>query len=328
MGRIPGREATTSTELALEACHEAMAGGRPPGTLALVGASTAGDMSVGEEAFHLDSTGVDLPSKADFLWPQLSHRPTERVREALGVDGPCLTISTACTSGTVALGVGRDLLRTQQADAVLVFGADALCRTTTWGFGSLGVHAAEVSRPFDRDRKGMNLGEAGAALLLEPLGRALARGARPLALIEGYATSSDAYHLTSPDPTGAGAKRAILEACGGWPLDRIDLINAHGTGTELNDAMEAQVVGELFPEVAVTAIKGAVGHTLGAAGALEAVLTVLSIAEGRIPPVVGLRETDFGIDLVRTERRQPVRAALSVNFAFGGHNAAVLLTAP
>lgn len=306
-----------STPLALDVCGQVLQGTHPE--LAVFGATTASDMWAGEEAFRLDHQGEDV-RPGQLLWRQLSHAPTTAVCDALGSQGPRGTISTACTSGAVAIVLAAQQLLLGHAPAALAFGADGLCRTTVHGFGSLGVYSASASRPFDRDRSGMNLGEGAAALLLEPLDAALARGATPLALLEGWGNTSDAHHLSAPHPQGAGATRAIAQAMG--DCARVDWVCAHGTGTELNDRMEAAVLAPLG--AAVSGIKGAVGHTLGAAGALEAVVTVLALRDGRLPPnanLVNPENTD--VDWVMEQRAGRIDQALSVNFAFGGHNTAL-----
>jgi 3-oxoacyl-(acyl-carrier-protein) synthase len=242
----------------------------------------------------------------------------------LGATGPRISLSTACTSGTCAIGIAADLIRTGRATKVLAFGADVICRISYFGFHSLSVYSQAPCRPFDRHRDGMNIGEGAAALLLEPLEDALARGATPLALLGGYGNTSDAHHLTSPHPEGDGARRALHAAMGDLGLDAIDHVNAHATATRLNDQMEAGVLTD-FPGASITAIKGAVGHALGAAGALEALVTVLAIQQERIPGIVGCHDPEYDLDLVRETRETRVDHALSANFAFGGHNAVLRL---
>lgn len=317
--RLPqGRFATS--ELAVFACRRAIAGYPDPAELALVGASTSGDMSVAEQAWRQWRETGQPDSPRHLVWRQLAHVPTQRVAWELGIEGSRSTVSTACTSGTVALSNAVDLVQSGLAPAALSFGADALCRITIDGFGSLGVYSPVPCQPFDRDRQGMNLGEGAAALLVEDLDHALARGARPLAIVSGSGNASDAHHLTAPHPQALGARAAIAQALGG---QRVDLINAHATGTPLNDAMEAAALADLG--AAVSGLKGALGHCLGAAGSLEALVAVMSLIEQRAPPNTGLVATDFDLDLVRAARAMTIERVLSVNFAFGGHNAAVAL---
>jgi len=314
----------TSTEIAILVAEEATRDLDTAEGLAVVGASTSSDMVIGEEAFRQVLFEEPLAKPDEYLWAQLCARPSERVHRSLGADGPRISLSTACTSGACAVGIAADLLHTGRAKKVLAFGADVLCRISYFGFHSLGVYSQAPCRPFDKARGGMNIGEGAGALLLEPLDDALARGATPLALLAGYGNTSDAHHLTAPHPEGDGARRAVQGALGGIDPERVDHVNAHATATLLNDAMEAMVLSEL-PRASVTAMKGAVGHTLGAAGALEAVATVLSVVQERVPPVVGLEDPEFDLDFVREPREERVDCALSVNFAFGGHNAALLV---
>jgi len=312
-----------SSDMAVYVARQALQGYPDPAGLALVGASTSGDISVAESAWRAWRAGEEMESPRHFLWRQLAHVPTQRVAWELGIEGSRSTLSTACTSGTVAIANAADLITSGAAPAVLAFGADALCIMTRQGFGSLGVHSAERTRPFDRDRAGMNLGEGAAALLLEDLDHALARGATPLAIVTGSGNATDAHHLTAPHPEARGAKEAIAQALQG---SQVDYVNAHATGTLKNDEMEAMALAPLG--AAVSGLKGAIGHCLGAAGALEAVVTVLAIQNGVVPPNTGMENSDFDLDLIREARTMKVQQALSVNFAFGGHNAAIALGAP
>jgi 3-oxoacyl-(acyl-carrier-protein) synthase len=282
-------------------------------------------MGVGEDAFARHQRGEPLDPDR-YLWSQPCHRPTRAVVRALGATGPALTMSTACTSGATAIGVGLDLLRSGRARRVVAFGTDALCQLTTSGFAALGLHSAAGCRPFDVDRDGMCLGEGAAALLLE-----LGTGDRPpLAEVLGFGTAVDAHHLSTPDPEARGAIAAMHAALTEAEIAASELgyVNAHGTGTVLNDAMEALALGRVVPGVPVSSTKGATGHTLGAAGALEAVFTVLALRDGALPPNVGVRSPVPGLDLVRHTRRAPLSRAMSVNFAFGGHNTALVFGRP
>lgn len=323
-----GEGAATTTELALVAAEEALAGLDAAGRqqLAIVGASTCGDMQKGEAAWSQLLADQPVTTPLDFLWGQLSHQPAQVLRQQLGSTGPCWTVSSACTSGAVAVAQAADLLLAGRARRVLAFGADALCRTTVHGFGSLAAHAAEPCRPFDRDRAGMSLGEGAGALLLETAQAAAERDAPVLAELIGAGNRSDAWRLTAPHPDGRGARAAIAEALGDCPAGDVGYVCAHATGTELNDAMEARVLAQALPAAAVSGVKGAIGHTMGAAGAIEAVVAVLALQRGMLPPNAGLQVPELdGIDLVRSPRAAPeLRLALSVNFAFGGSNTALL----
>lgn len=316
---------STGTSLARHAIGQALGGIDPEG-LAVVGASTAGDMGLGEVAFGQQVRGEPIDHVEDYLWTQLCHRSTRLLATELGATGPVLTASTACTSGATALSIAADWVRSGRVRAALAFGTDALCHTTTSGFASLGLHSAVGCRPFDQARDGMCLGEGAGAVLVERAEDARARGARPLAAILGTGSAQDAHHLSTPDPSGGGAIRAMRAALAMAGVDPADLgyVNAHGTGTVLNDAMEGQALGALLPGAPVSSTKGATGHTLGAAGTLEAVFAVLALQEGVLPPNVGLDRAAFDLDLVRVARPARPSVVMSVNFAFGGHNTAIV----
>jgi 3-oxoacyl-[acyl-carrier-protein] synthase II len=255
----------------------------------------------------------------------------------LGLHGPSFTVSTACAAGTTALGLALDLLRAHRCDVVLAGGTEAaVTPLVVTGFDrlkALSRHAADpsrASRPFDAERDGFVLGEGAAVLVLERAQDAAARGRRGYARLLGYGASSDAHHLTAPDPEGHSARRAVREALddAGAGAGDVALVNAHATSTPQGDAVEARLIAGIFgPDIPVTSTKGVTGHMLGAAGAVEAAFTALSIERGVIPPTAGLRSTDPGlpeIDLVRdTARHTAVPVAVSNSFGFGGHNAVV-----
>jgi 3-oxoacyl-[acyl-carrier-protein] synthase II len=326
-GMLEGGRDRRSSTLALEACREALGPLPPPRDLAVVGATTSADMRAAEPAWRALAQGGQPSEPETYVWPQLCHLPTQHVARQLGARGPRLSLSTACTSGACAVGVAADMLRLGRAPAALAFGVDALCDTTVHGFASLGLYDPQPCRPFHPERKGLNLGEGAGALLLEPLEAALARGAQPIAILAGYGNTSDAHRLTAPEPGGARAGAAIRMALGDLPAERVGWVCAHATGTSINDQTEAEVLSRELPSAAVAGIKGAVGHTLGAAGALEAVVTAMAVQQGRLPPHAGeLDELPPGLALLRDEQRRPLEAAVSVNFAFGGHNTALLVT--
>lgn len=257
-----------------------------------------------------------------------------------GAQGPNLVTTTACASATTAIGTARDLLRTGRCDIVIAGGAEAgLTRPILAGFARMGALSGRVddpataSRPFDADRDGFVAAEGAGILVLERIEHAEARGARIRARVSGYGASADAHHATAPDPTGAGVSAAIgaaLADAGLGPSD-VDHVNAHGTSTPLNDAVEAKVLRRMFGEKpAVTSVKGVTGHSLGAAGAIEAACAVLSIEQNTVPPTANLDSQDpvVDIDVVRGKpRRMPVNAATSNSFGFGGQNAVLVLTA-
>ena len=297
----------------------ALAGGHfDPQGLAVVVATTAGAMVEGELVVRQYVRGEPLSAPRAFYWDARLHGVAEAIAAHLGATGPALAVSTACTSGTVALGLAADLVRAGRATRALVVGVDALCRTTLFGFRSLGVYDRERCRPFSAARNGMNIGEGAAWVLIEPW----AGGTVELL---GVGVATDAHHLTAPDPEGSGLRAAILAALGGVSPAAVDHVNAHATGTQHNDAAEAAVLAALCPEALVSATKGATGHTLGAAGVIEAVFLAQSMSAGVVPPVAGLVQPMVGAGVSAAVRAHPQRVGLSLNLAFGGHNAAVAL---
>lgn len=257
--------------------------------------------------------------------------PAVRLARHVGAAGPVATAQLACASGTQAIAFAAEWVRTGQADVVLAGGTDLLCRFVVAGFNCLRATAA-AARPFDRAREGLVLGEGAAILVVESEAHARARGARIQAALLGAGAAGDAVHMTAPDREGCGAARAMaaaLAAADRKPGD-VDFVSAHGTGTVYNDAMEGAAMGRLFAPgaVPVNSIKGAVGHTLGAAGALEAVVCVRTIATGTIVPTAGLVDPDpacAALDLVYgAARERPVAIALSTSSGFAGANAALV----
>lgn len=249
------------------------------------------------------------------------------------------TVVTACASATNAIGEAYRYVKEGRASVVMTGGSEAsLNKTAISGFAALTALSAATdplaaSLPFDKKRNGFVLGEGAGALLLEELSHAQARGAKIYGEIVGYGVSSDAYHITSPDPAGQGAARAMKLALKDAQIspDQVGYINAHGTATHANDEGESRAIRELFGKnnkVLVSSTKGMTGHLLGAAGAVEAVITAASLAKGILPVNVGASEQDPACDvtLVREDnRRQDVKYALSNSFGFGGHNAVLAL---
>ncbi|MCX5345527.1 beta-ketoacyl-[acyl-carrier-protein] synthase family protein [Streptomyces atratus] len=255
---------------------------------------------------------------------------------ALRAHGPSLAPATACASGATAIAVARDLLTSGRCDVAVAGGAESvltpLVVSAFAGMGALSLRMGDpagASRPFAADRDGFVVGEGSAVLVLERTLDAQARGGRARALLTGAGSGTDAHHPTAPDPEGAGARRAVETALheAGWAAHEVDHINAHGTSTPLNDAMETALISGLFPHrPSVTAPKGVLGHTLAAAGAIEAVATVLALEHGLVPPIANLDSLPDGFDLdcvVKEPRMQHVERALSHSFGFGGHNVAL-----
>jgi 3-oxoacyl-[acyl-carrier-protein] synthase II len=260
------------------------------------------------------------------------YAPAVRVARTFAARGPVATAQLACASGTYAIALAADWVRRGRADVVLAGGADLLCRFVVAGFNCLRA-TASTARPFDVRRRGLVLGEGAAVLVVESAAHARRRGARVRAELVGIGAAGDAVHMTAPDREGGGAERAIRAALAdaGLPPRAVGFVSAHGTGTPYNDAMEAVALGRVFGEraVPVNSIKGAIGHTLGAAGAFEAVLCVQTLATGVVPPTVGLTAVDpacAGLDLVHGAPRQAaVAVAVSTSSGFAGANAALVL---
>ncbi|MFE3517553.1 beta-ketoacyl-[acyl-carrier-protein] synthase family protein [Streptomyces sp. NPDC059166] len=260
----------------------------------------------------------------------------------LGVQGANFTVSSACASGATAIGVARDLLLGGSCDVVLAGGSEsarspmnATCFHQLRALSRRADRPDLASRPFDTDRDGFVLAEGAAVLVLERREHARDRGARVRALLRGFGASADAHHPTAPHPRGRGAEQAVRAAladAGCVPGD-MHHINAHGTSTPTGDAVEAALYLRVYSGTPppVTAPKSVIGHTIGAAGAIEAALTVLALERQQIPPTANLRRQDSGreLDIVtRRPRPVPMQAGLSTSFGFGGQNAALVITVP
>jgi 3-oxoacyl-[acyl-carrier-protein] synthase II len=300
--------------------------------VAVVVGTTTGGIRETEEDFVSRANG--RPGRRSALVVFEKAGTADILANRFDLRGPRLTLHSACASGASAILIGADLIRSGQADVALAGGVDTLARMIVSGFHSLRVVSKEPCRPFDRDRCGLSLGEGAGMLVLETESGAERRGVGVLAVLLGGAQSSDAHHLTAPAPDGAGAARAMRAALArsNVPPEAVDHVNAHGTGTILNDAAEAAaIVSVLEGRTAccpVTSVKGSIGHTLGAAGAIEAIVAVKTLRTGIIPPTVGFREPDpaFGLEIVRDRaRREDVRVVLSNSFGFGGSNAVLCL---
>jgi 3-oxoacyl-[acyl-carrier-protein] synthase II len=271
---------------------------------------------------------------AEFLASYPCHVIPAHVAAEVEFAGINLMIPTACAAGNYAIAHAFDMLRAGRADVMLAGGADAFSRITYTGFARLGAIAPDICRPFDRHRKGMIPGEGAAVLVLEPLAQARARGARIYAEIAGYGLSCDAYHITAAHPEGDGAARAMAKALGhcGLQPDDVSYISAHGTGTPTNDQRETVAVKRVFQEAAyripISSIKSMLGHTMGAASAIEAAACALTVLYDRIPPTMHLEEPDPECDLdyvPNAAREHTVHVAMNNAYAFGGNNSSVIL---
>jgi 3-oxoacyl-[acyl-carrier-protein] synthase II len=267
----------------------------------------------------------------------LNHLPdsiTDRVAQRFGLEGIKSTITTACSSSANAMGYAFDAIASGLADVVVTGGSDVLARLTYGGFNSLRSVDPDPCRPFDRERRGLSIGEAAGILVFEEEDHARRRGAPVVAEFRGYGVTSDAYHMTAPDPTGAAGGRTIRAALENARVDpsQVDYVNAHGTATPQNDRAETHgyrsLFGDRVAKIPVTSVKSMIGHCLGAAGAIEAIFCVLAMRDGVLPPTINqeTRDPDCDLDYVpNVVRRQQVDVSLSNSMGFGGHNAALLL---
>jgi len=259
----------------------------------------------------------------------LSSNPAAAIAREWGFTGPCQTVVNACSSGTDAVGLGAFWIRSGICDVVVAGGADELCRTTYNGFISLMITDDSPCKPFDRDRKGLNLGEGAAMLLLESDDAVRGKEKRARSYVLGYGTACDAYHLTAPRPDGKGLKQAITDALAdsGRTVEEISFVNAHGTGTRDNDRIECQALNEMLPGVPFFSTKGYTGHTLGAAGAIEAAFTVACIEEHMIPVNTGFNYQDPELPASPVVNTMEIsrNIAITESLAFGGHNAVLIL---
>ena len=322
------REQFSRTDaMAVAAAHEAAAAARLPraARVGVVLGGTTGGMFETEELLSSPELARLAPARAGQLVSYPLSASLSRVAEAVGGVTLTRSICSACSGGAIALVQAAAWLTRGEVDFVLAGGADGLCRLTVLGFNALGATDPGACRPFDRARAGLNLGEGAAVLVLERESTALARGAEVLAWLDGYAVGAEAHHITHPDASGAPASRLMrcaLERAGLAPSD-VGYVNAHGTGTQQNDAMEARSLLDVFGNDATTWVsssKAQLGHTLGAAGAIEAALTVLAVARGELPPSVGLLEPELpGLRHVGMRgQSQRVGSAVSNSFGFGG----------
>ncbi|HEY7929910.1 MAG TPA: beta-ketoacyl-[acyl-carrier-protein] synthase family protein [Steroidobacteraceae bacterium] len=291
-----------------------------------MGTSTSGVRETEIAYCHRDTQTGALPPGFEYRRVHNAFALTDYVRQALGAMGPCVTICTACSSSAKVFAAAQRMLAADLIDAAVVGGVDSLCMTTLYGFHSLQLTAPGPCRPFDRSREGLSISEAAAFAWLE---RARDQPEGSDILLLGAGESSDAYHMSSPHPEGAGARRAMQAALQAAHLDArdIDYINLHGTGTPSNDAAEARAVHALFgARVPCSSTKGASGHALGAAGALEAVICALALQVGLMPGGLNTHEPDSALQLhyLTNNQRAPLARVLSNSFGFGGANCALL----
>jgi 3-oxoacyl-[acyl-carrier-protein] synthase II len=298
--------------------------------------SSAGGMLEAEWFFEAHIERGARHAKRGLVASQQFNGPGDAVARAVGAYGHVETVSSACASGAMAIGAALRALRRGDLDVALAGGSDALCQLTYAGFNALRSVDEVPSRPFRKDRMGLSLGEGAGVLVLETAAHAKRRGARPIAILAGESSTCDAHHMTAPHPDGTGASDAIRLALADASVgpDDVDFVNAHGTGTPLNDAAEAAALRAVFGErtrsIPVTSTKSLIGHLLGSAGAVEAVCTVLGLARREVHPMpeTGERDPELGLDVVLGSPRALSRAAcaISTSLAFGGANAVLVFT--
>ena len=291
-----------------------------------IGTSTSGILEAEIAYRHRDPATGALPAVFSYRGSHNTFSVGAFLRAFLDLDGPTMVVSTACSSSAKVFGSAQRMMAAGLIDAALVGGVDSLCMTTLYGFHSLQLTGRGPCRPFAADRDGISIGEAGAFALLERPGTAA--HAEGVALL-GVGESSDAHHLSSPHPDGAGARLAMQAALSAARLEpgQVDYLNLHGTATRSNDQAESRAVRALFgSEVPCSSTKGATGHTLGAAGAVEAVISAIALEQGFMPAGIntGTVDPDLGICYLTATRDQPVSIVLSNSFGFGGTNCSLL----
>lgn len=321
-------------ELALAAAREAMAhagidssGLDDIGTVGICLGTTAGN-SLNSDPFYANYLGGKFPD----IQPILDYRatnPAAYVGAALGASGPFQTVTSACSSGTIAIGEAMHWIESGRCDMVIAGGAEKLCPVICHGFASLFIADSEPCRPFDANRRGLNLGEGAGIVILESHECLRRRRAKRLGSMVGYGNRCDAYHLSAPNPKGTGLQAALndaLDQCG-LDMEKMAFICAHGTGTKDNDAMESKVFSKMAPNVPFFSLKGYTGHPLGAAGAIEAVLTLIFLNAGKIPASAGFESPSPDVPVSPTVKPTIVKGdhAVSDSIAYGGNCGALII---
>ena len=291
-----------------------------------LGTSTSGILETELAYRRRDLVSGALPADFRYRGAHNTFSLAAFVREALRLSGPAVVVSSACSSSAKVFASARRAIEAGLIDAALVGGVDSLCLTTLYGFHSLQLVSRVPCRPFDVQRDGISIGEAAAFALLERPGTSLDGNA---VLLLGAGESSDAYHMSAPHPEGRGARAAMLKALEAAALEPCDIqyLNLHGTGTPSNDEAEARAVAAVLgPAVPASSTKGATGHTLGAAGALEAVICALALRHGLIPAGVNTTAVDpaLAVHYLRDNRAAPLERVMSNSFGFGGSNCCLI----
>ena len=332
MGRA-SQMAIAATRLALEDAAFAPGGFDPKATGVSLG-TTSGEPTLIERFDDMEIAGTRDAIGKDFIEQYPCHTMAAHVASEFGFSGPNLVIPTACAAGNYALAFASDSIRNGAVDVMIAGGSDCFSRITYTGFSRLGAIAPERCQPFDRNRKGMVPGEGAAVLVLERADRAVARGARIYAELAGYGLTCDANHMTAPQGDGAARAMHLAMADAGVEPRDVGYISAHGTGTAVNDRVETAAVKQAFGDAAahvpMSSIKSMLGHTMGAASAIEAAACVLTVHDGALPPTINYETPDPQCDLdyvPNQARRQPVGVAMNNAYAFGGNNASLIVRA-
>jgi 3-oxoacyl-[acyl-carrier-protein] synthase-1/3-oxoacyl-[acyl-carrier-protein] synthase II len=325
----PTRTNRLALAAVLEACAQSGLGlSQLPQLRVGVCLGTTVGCTLNDEVFYRNFKQGTLPDPQPVA-RYLANNPALFIKQTLGLAGPAATVANACSSGTDAIGLARSWLRAGWCDVAIAGGADELSRIPYLGFAHLLITSPAPCRPFDQNRQGLNLGEGAGVVILETHESAARRGAAVLAEVIGYGSASDAHHPTAPHPEGKGLRRALgfaLREAGAAP-EEIGFINAHGTSTPDNDRIEGRVLADLFsPTTSIVSTKAYTGHTLGAAGGIEAALTVQALLDQRLPATAGFSEPDPDCAITPTTANTPLsaRLAISDSLAFGGNNAALV----
>ena len=326
---------TRADRLAIAAAGEALAdaglGARDCAAAALVVGAVGGGMLEAEAWYWRTARAGVRPASLSALRAVLPSAHAETLGSRFRLGGPRHTVVTACSSGAVALAEAAELIADGVVDVAVAGGVDAITRICFMGFNALKLLDPAPCRPFDQERRGMSIGEGAGFLVLESQARARARRARVYATLAGHGMTTDAFHVTAPEPEGDGMVRAMtaaLRVAGAAPAE-VQYANAHGTGTPQNDRIEARALARVFGEggLLVSSAKSMIGHTMAAAGSLEAIATVLALEHGVVPPTANLvtPDGDVPFDCVpRVSRAAPLTCAISNSFGFGGQNVTLL----
>jgi 3-oxoacyl-[acyl-carrier-protein] synthase II len=325
LGLIAAREALSDSGLKFDTCDRNDIG-------VVLGGGAGGMLSW--EKYRRELWSKKARPRPSLLLSSASCTLTDLIASRYKLTGSRATIVTACSSSATSIGFASDLIRSGAHEIVITGGSESLSEVTFAGFNALRVVDPEYCRPFDKNRRGLSLGEGAAILVLEDYEKAKNREATIYAEVLGYATNSDAFHMTSPDPEAMGMSRVMVKALerANVVANQVDYINAHGTATRANDQFETQAIKKVFGEknagdLAISSTKSMVGHCLGAGGAIEAVATILALREQVAPPTIHLDEPDPDCDLDYVplqSRPRKIRIALSNSFAFGGNNTSLV----